>query len=149
MPSSLHSIYLHIVFSTKLREPLILPEIESDLFSFLSDQCKTMNHIPIAVGGYKDHVHILCRAPKKFDLPALLQEIKINSSIWMKQHLGLEEFYWQRGYACFSVSPYHVNTVTNYIKNQKEHHESQNYKQELLFMLHRSRVTFDHRYLWD
>ena len=60
MGQSLNKIYVHLVFSTKYRKPLITDSIKDELFSYLGGICKNMEYNPIQVGGYKNHVHILC-----------------------------------------------------------------------------------------
>lgn len=59
MPQSLNKIYVHLIFSTKNREPLILDSVKNELFNYLGGVCKNLECNPIQVGGYRDHVHIL------------------------------------------------------------------------------------------
>jgi len=84
MAQSLVKNYLHIVFSTKNREPLIHPPYENELHGYLGGICKSMDCQPIKVGGYTDHVHILCMLSKKIALMKLIEEVKSNSSKWIK-----------------------------------------------------------------
>ena len=84
MGQSLNKIYVHLVFSTKHRNPLITDSIKDELFNYLGGICKNLECNPIQVGGYKDHVHILCLLSKKITLMKLLEEIKSHSSKWIK-----------------------------------------------------------------
>src|SRR5690554_3540876 len=96
MGHSLNKIYIHLVFSTKYREPLITDSIKDELFSYLGGICKNMECNPIQVGGYKNHVHILCLLSKKIALMDLLEKVKSNSSKWIKtKGVEFENFYWQ------------------------------------------------------
>ncbi len=65
MAQSLSQVYIHIIFSTKNREKLINDEIAPRLFDYIGGICKGLDCAPIQVGGYEDHVHILCRLSKK------------------------------------------------------------------------------------
>jgi putative transposase len=105
MGQSLAKNYIHIVFSTKHRAPLIDPSIENDLYRYMSGICTKLGCEPIIIGGYTDHVHVLCRLSKKVALMKLLEELKGHSSKYMKTK-GPEyfNFYWQDGYGAFSVS---------------------------------------------
>jgi len=142
--------YLHIVFSTKYRLPLISGEIEEEVFRYLGGICKNIECFPLAVGGYLDHVHILCNLSKKITLIKLMEEVKSESSKWVKTLSSeLEHFYWQRGYAAFSVAPAQIERVNNYILNQKKHHQKTGYPDELRFMLQKNQMDYDERYLWD
>ena len=64
MSQSLSKIYVHLIFSTKNREPLITDDIKDELFNYLGGVCKKLECNPLQVGGYKDHVHILCLLSK-------------------------------------------------------------------------------------
>ena len=106
MGQSLNKIYIHIVFSTKHRVPLISKEIEEELFSYLGGICKNLECNPIQIGGHKDHIHILCLLSKKIALMDLIEKVKTNSSKWIKtKGKEFENFYWQNGYGTFSVNP--------------------------------------------
>ena len=120
MSQSLVKNYVHIVFSTKYRQPLIHELEEKELHAYLGGICKELECHPIKIGGYTDHVHILCMLSKKIALMKLLEEVKSHSSKWYKTKADtLKNFYWQDG---FSVNPAEVDVVIRYIANQKEHH---------------------------
>lgn len=150
MAQALVKNYLHIVFSTKHRQPLIQPPYEKELHSYLAGMCKDMECQPIKVGGYVDHVHILCMLSKKMTLIKLLEEIKSHSSKWMKtKHESLKTFYWQNGYGAFSINPTEVDTVIDYIENQHIHHANKTFQDEYRAFLKKYEVEYDERYVWD
>ncbi|HET7118776.1 MAG TPA: IS200/IS605 family transposase [Hanamia sp.] len=96
MPQSLVKNYVHLIWSTKYREHLIYPPIEEELHAYLGGVCKRMECHPIKIGGYTDHVHVLCMLSKKIALMKLLEEVKSHSSKWMKtKGEDLTNFYWQ------------------------------------------------------
>lgn len=138
------------MFSTKHRQPLILPPVEEELHAYLGGICKTLECPPIKVGGYTDHVHILCMLSKKIALMKLLEEVKSHSSKWMKtKREDLNNFYWQDGYGAFSVNPSDIDRVITYIANQKEHHRKKTFQEEYRIMLKKYQVEYDERYVWD
>ena len=150
MGQSLVKNYLHIVFSTKHRERFIHPPYEDELHSYLWGICKKLECQPIKVGGYTDHVHILCMLSKKIALMKLLEEVKSHSSKWMKtNNESLNNFYWQDGYGAFSVNPSQVDRVIAYIANQHEHHHKQTFQDEYRAFLKKYNVDYDERYVWD
>jgi putative transposase len=123
MSQSLVKNPVHLIFSTKHREPLILPAIKSELHAYLSGICRNLECHPIRVGGHVDHVHILCALSKKLAIMKLLELLKAHSSKWIKtKGDAYQRFYWQDGYAAFSVSQWDVDKVAAYIDNQEEHH---------------------------
>jgi REP element-mobilizing transposase RayT len=150
MSQSLVKNYVHIVFSTKHRLPQIHPPFEKELHAYLGGICNALECHVLIVGGYTDHVHILCLLSKKIALMQLLKELKANSSKWMKtKHPDLNYFYWQDGYGAFSVNPSEVETVLDYIKNQHEHHRAKTFQEEYRAFLKKHKVDFDERYVWD
>ncbi|NEN24607.1 IS200/IS605 family transposase [Cryomorpha ignava] len=150
MGQSLVIQYTHIVFSTKNREKLILPSIEAELFDYLGGVCNEMDCQSLIVGGHLDHVHILCKLSKNVALAKLLEQIKSNSSKWIKTiDSQFSNFFWQDGYGAFSVSRGHVDIVTKYIGNQHAHHCDVTFKNEFLGILKKNDVEYDERHIWD
>ncbi len=137
MAQSLSKVYVHLTFSTKERYPFIDDTIKERLWEYIGGICRGMECNPIQIGGHRDHVHILCLLSKKITQVKLIEEIKKQSSKWIKTNGDqYAKFYWQDGYGIFSVNPSEITTVITYIKNQEEHHKK--YK-----------VEYNERYLWN
>lgn len=150
MGQSLVKNFIHIIFSTKGRKPLIIPPFENQLYSYLGGICKKHECSPIMIGGCIDHVHILCLLSKKVTIVHLMEDLKSSSSKWMKSHdETLKEFYWQDGYGAFSVNPSQVEVVVEYIKNQHDHHRKKTFQIEYRSFLKKYEVEYDERYVWD
>ena len=150
MSQSLSKIYVHIIFSVKNREPLIQDTIKDELFNYLGGICKNLECNPIQVGGYRDHVHILCILSKKVTLVKLLEDIKSSSSKWIKTKGEMfSNFYWQSGYGAFSVNPTEIEVVKNYILNQEDHHKTKSFKNEYRAFLKKYDVQYNEEYVWD
>ncbi len=150
MGQSLVKNYIHIVFSTKYRQKIIHPPYDLSLYSYMGGICNNLESQVIKIGGYTDHVHILCMLSKKIALAKLLEELKSHSSKWMKtQDESLKNFYWQDGYGAFSVNPSEVDTVIAYIENQHDHHSKKNFQEEYRVFLEKYKVDYDERYVWD
>lgn len=150
MGQSLVHNYVHIVFSTKDIKPLIHPPFEQKLHAYITGVCNQLECEVLIVGGYTDHIHILCMLSKKIALMTLVQKIKANSSKWMKsKDESLKSFSWQNGYGTFSVNPSETNVVIEYIRNQHEHHKKKTFQEEYLAFLKKYNVDHDERYLWD
>ena len=152
MSQSLTKTYVHIVFSTKHREPTIGDDVNESLYEYMGGICKSLESNPIKIGGYYDHIHILCVLSRKIALMKLVEDIKRGSSRWMKTKGDqYKNFYWQDGYGGFSVSPKDVDVVVNYIANQKAHHSKKenDFKTEYRKILNKCNVEFDERYVWD
>ncbi len=150
MGQSLVRNYIHIVFSTKYREPLIYPPYDKELYSYIGRICRNLECTPIKIGGYTDHIHILCRLSQKIALMKLIEVIKSHSSKWIKtKDKSLKTFSWQNGYGAFSVNTRGVDIVTAYINRQYEHHTKKNFQKEYRLLLKKHKVDYDERYVWE
>ncbi len=150
MGQSLVKNCLHIVFSTKHHQPFIQSSIESELHKYIGGICNNLECHVIKVGGFTDHIHILCMLSKKIALINLMQEVKSHSSKWVKLRWpGYEKFYWQDGYGAFSVNQEGINIVSAYIANQHIHHSKVTSKEEYRSLLKEYDVEYDERYVWD
>jgi REP element-mobilizing transposase RayT len=144
MGQSLVKNYIHLVFSTKYRQPLIRPPFEQELHAYLGGLCNQLGCPVLRVGGYTDHIHMLFRLSKKIALMEVVQKVKANSSRWIKtKDPSLKNFYWQDGYGAFSVNPKKVDVVIRYIQNQHEHHQKKTFQDEYRAYLKQYEIDYD------
>jgi putative transposase len=151
MAQSLAQIYLHLIYSTKDRRPFLTDRnLRGELHSYLGGTCNKLECPVLCVGGVADHVHILCRFGRTIEVSDLLQNLKKESSAWLKeQPRSLDGFYWQAGYGAFSVSPSHVEPLRKYIANQEMHHTKETFQDEFRRLLKIYGIEYDERYVWD
>lgn len=150
MSQSLVKNLVHLVYSTKHREPWIPKEHRDALFAYQAGIFKKWESPALAIGGIEDHVHALFALSKNYPLKKLVEEVKKGSSKWMKSDGPRSgEFSWQAGYAAFSVSQSSVEGVQHYIERQEEHHRKITFQDELRALFARHGIGFDERYVWD
>jgi putative transposase len=150
MSQSLVKNYIHIIFSTKNREPLINPGVEEELHRYLAGICQKLACEPVQIGGYTDHIHVLCALSKKITLIKLVEELKSHSSKWIKtQDATLNHFYWQNGYGAFSVNPSQIDVARQYIENQHEHHKTKSFQDEYRAFLNKYKIIIEERHVWN
>ena len=150
MPQSLSKVYLHLIFSTKERLPLIESEIEQELYKYMAGILKAQNCTAIIINGVSDHIHILNTFSRTITISKMIELVKKQSSKWIKTKGGkYKNFHWQAGYGSFSVSPSKVESVKRYIQNQKEHHKKIKFKEEFRKFLEEYKMEYDERYVWD
>ncbi len=130
MTQTLAYVYLHVVFSTKNREPLIDVAIENELHRYICGIAREQSCQVLAISGMPDHVHILMRVTMAKPVADIMKNIKAFSTGWIKRK-GYDDFGWQSGYGAFSVSHSLLPTVKRYVLAQKEHHKSQLLTEEL------------------
>jgi putative transposase len=137
-------ILVHCVFSTKGRCPQI-PHPES-LWAYLRGIARNRDTDVLAVGGTKNHVHILLALPSSKTIAQLMRDLKANSSRHLNEQIT--GFAWQDGYAAISVSPSQVDVVRKYIDNQEAHHHSRGFEEEYIALLDRTAVEYSREYVF-
>jgi REP element-mobilizing transposase RayT len=147
--SSTHlSLHYHIVFSTKERRAIIGDEWRGRLHGFLGGSIKTLDGVAEAVGGTRDHIHLLIGLRATHRLADVVKDIKTASSRWIHTEIGSKLFAWQTGYGAFTVSVSGIEKVKNYILNQEEHHRQKSFQDEYVELLKLSRIAYEEKYLW-
>ncbi len=151
MPQSLSAVYLHLIFSTKNREPWLADSaLRMETHAFLGGASKQLDCPPVAVGGVADHVHLLARCGRGITQSDWVKELKRASSRWLKdREARMAGFAWQGGYGVFSVSPSALEAAEKYIHGQQEHHGKVTFQDEFREFLRKHRIDWDERYVWD
>ena len=150
MPQSLSSILIHLIFSTKNREPIITPEIEVELYPYMASIFKAIKSPALIINGTADHVHRLFSLSRVITIADLVEEVKTDSSKWIKtKSKQFKQFHWQNGYGAFSIGQWQVPAAKRYIGRQKEHHRRIDFQDEYRKFLKLYRVEYDERYVWD
>jgi putative transposase len=150
MGNSYTNLLVHVVFSTKGRQPMISPQWQERLYEYLGGTIRSTNSTLLAAGGVTDHVHLLVGLHASVAVSDLVRTVKANSSKWISQTMdGATAFAWQTGYAAFSVSESNADKVRRYLARQAEHHRRVSFKEEFMELLRRHGVEFDERYMWD
>ncbi|RNL49551.1 IS200/IS605 family transposase [Pedobacter jejuensis] len=125
-------IWVHLVFSTKNRQPYLTKNIRYKLQSHIIENCKAKSIYLQAINGYTEHLHCLISLGKEQNIAKIAQLIKGESAYWVnKNNLTNETFIWQDDYFAVSVSESGVERVINYIKNQEKHHQWKSFNDEV------------------
>lgn len=149
MANTYTQISIHAIFAVKGRENIITRNWRDDLHKYIAGIIRKESTI-LAVGGWKDHVHIFAGVPPIIAVADFVQKVKSNSSKWInKQKLVKWKFKWQEGYGAFSYSHSDISNVINYIMNQEEHHKKTSFKEEYLKLLKEFDIDFSDKYLFE
>jgi putative transposase len=150
MPQSLSSILIHLVFSTKNREPFIKPIIEKELPPYMARIFRALKSPSLAIDGTADHLHILFSLSRVIKIADLVEEVKTESSKWIKtKGREFKNFHWQNGYGAFSIGQSQVAILKRYIARQKIHHQRVTFQDEYRKFLKSYGIDYDERYVWD
>lgn len=125
-------VWLHIVFTTKNREPILYSRIRKNIFQHIKENAAQKDIWIDSINGYTEHSHCLLSLNKDQTISKVVQLIKGESSFWInKNKLTKTKFSWQDDYWVVSVSESHLKSVREYIHNQEEHHKYKSFSEEI------------------
>ena len=138
-------IYIHLVFSTKNREPFLNSiELRKKVFQHIKKNAEEKDIWLDCVNGYSDHTHCLISLGKEQTISKVAQLIKGESSFWINQNkLTYEKFIWQDDYWAVGVSENHLESVRKYIHNQEVHHSINSFSEEINHLMEKYEWEFE------
>ena len=132
MSHSYCRVAIHLIFSTKNRRPLITTDIRDELHAYMVWILRHLESLSLITNTATDHAHSLFLQSKKQAIDLVIEALKRGSSKWIKtKGPSFADFYWQTGYAAFSVGQNDIDSVKNYISNQQEHHRKMSFEEEI------------------
>ena len=150
MANTYSQISIHAVFAVKGRQNLITNDWRDMLHGYIAGIINNLDAKSLAVGGWKDHVHIFFGLPVTICIADLMRIVKSNSSKWINEQRFVKgKFQWQSSYGAFSYSRSQRDKVINYIMTQEKHHRKVSFKEEYLKMLSDFKLDYDEKYLFD
>jgi REP element-mobilizing transposase RayT len=150
MPNTYTQINIHTVFAVKGRINILHKELMEELCKYMHGIMVNLKQYPLAISGYKNHVHLFFEQNPDTTLSDIMEKVKANSSKWINLNNKVPgHFEWQRGYGGFSYSRSQRNEVIHYIMNQEIHHQEESFKDEYMAILKNFEIAYDDRYLFD
>ena len=141
-------ILYHIVFATKYRKPTIEKSQKKRLVAYIFQLLTTKKCHLYRINGVEDHIHILTHIHPTISISALVKDIKVSTSIFLKKELIFKNFDgWQEGYGAFSEAIKSKDRLINYVKNQEKHHEKKSFFDEYKALLEEHEIVFDEKFL--
>ena len=124
-------IWVHLVWSTKNRQPLLSKEIRHRVFEHIKENARQKGIYVDHINGYIEHVHCLISLKSGQTIDNVLFLLKGESSFWInKTKMVQGHFDWQKGYFAVSVSESLVPGLRYYIRNQENHHKKKSFLDE-------------------
>ena len=150
MANTYSQINIHVIFSVKGRENVISEKFRDRLHRYLSGILSNNGQYPLAVNGYKDHVHLFFELNPSISISNLISIVKSNSTKWINENrFVLGKFAWQEGYAGFSYSKSQRDGVIQYIVNQEKHHKKSTFREEYMELLKLFEIDYNENYLFE
>ncbi len=149
MSNTYTQIHIQCVMAVKFRKSLIQASWKEQLHKYMTGIVQNHGHKMIIINSMPDHLHLFIGFRPNQSLSDLMRLVKGESSEWInKQQFTPATFRWQEGYGAFSYSRSHVQTVTDYILNQEEHHHKRTFLEEYKQFLEQFEVEYDERYIF-
>ncbi len=146
--STYTQILYQIVFGTKNRERTLTKEHRKELFKYISGILENKNCHLYQINGVEDHLHILTHIHPSISLSELIKDIKLASTKFIKEKNMFPKFNgWQDGYGAFTYSLDRKDILTNYIKNQEDHHKTKTFHDEYIELLKENHIEYDEKYV--
>jgi REP element-mobilizing transposase RayT len=145
-------INIHAIFAVMGRQNILNSEIRPRIFEYISGILRNHRLFPLAVGGWKDHVHVFFELNPDLKISDSMKLVKSISSKWINEnHLMKGKFEWQRGYGAFSYSRSQRDPVIKYILGQEEHHGKKgiNFEKEYLALLDQFGIPYRKEFLFE
>ena len=150
MANTYTQLNVHAVFSVKGRGNFLSSSVRSELYPYISGILKDSGNYPLAINGYKDHVHVFFEINPANSVSDVLKEIKSNSSRWINDRRFMPgKFNWQTGFGAFSYSRSQRNNVIQYIVNQEQHHHVTTFREEYLKLLEKFEIDYNLHYTFE
>ncbi len=132
MPKTYSAVWIHSVWTTKERVPLIHASYMVELCTFIRENTREKGMLVDMINGVEDHLYCLFRLRPPQSISDIMQQIKGGSSYWINaRNYQNVQFNWQQGYGALSVNPQDVERIRAYIKTQNEQHKKSKLEDEL------------------
>ncbi len=146
--STYTQILYQIVFSTKHRALSLSSDNREELFKYISGILKNKNCHLYQIGGVADHIHIITHLHPSVALAALVKDIKLASTDYIKANKLFPSFAgWQEGYGAFTYSIHEKDRLITYVQNQEDHHQKLTFIEEYKDILQQLHIVFDEKHL--
>ncbi len=80
MARSLSHVLIHVIFSTKHREPTSPADLRPELFKYLAGTLRSIECPPLQVSGTGDHIHACLQLSRTKAIAQVIEEMKTSSS---------------------------------------------------------------------
>lgn len=149
MANTYTQLNVQLVFAVQDRACIISRELGNRLYSYMAGILKKHKCYPLAIDGFRDHVHLFFEIPPVKSVSEIAKDVKQFSSNWINENrLISAQFQWQEGYSAFSYARSQRDVVIKYIMNQEEHHQVQSFRDEYLETMRKFEIDFDERYIF-
>ncbi len=148
MANTYTELFVQMIFAVTNRQNLIIEPYREELQKYMTGIVSQKNQKLISIYCNPDHTHVFASMKPDKSVASLVNDLKSNSSSFIKERFGLNNFSWQSGYGAFSYSKSQVPAVADYVNNQFEHHKIITFQQEFSGLLAEFGIDYDEKYMF-
>lgn len=149
MANTYTQLNIHLVFAVEERACIINRELGDRLYPYMAGILKNHQCYPLAINGFRDHVHLFFEILPQKSVSEIAKEVKQCSTNWINENRFISaRFRWQEGYSAFSYARSQRDAVIKYINKQEEHHLSQSFREEYIHILDQFQVEYNEKYVF-
>ena len=117
-------IFIHVVWATSRRRPVLPRSLDDQLLNLLAYKAREKRCMLLAGGCAPDHVHAVVRLASSVSLGALVMHLKGSSAYELhRKQLLPRQVFWQDGYWAESLGPHDLEPILRYVRGQRLHHD--------------------------
>jgi len=132
--------FIHLVFVTKYRRDVFTGAMLDRLQEILSETCEQMEAELLEFGGEDDHIHLMVSCPPKLAIANLVGKLKGKSSYVLRREFWPQikkklwgSHFWSPSYCVVSCGGAPLDTVKQYIEEQRRPPGEKNVQQSQRF----------------
>ncbi len=148
MANTYTQLHIQLIFAVKYRIGLIQPHWKEHLHKYMTGIFEANQHKVLQVNSMPDHLHIFIGQRPHQAISDIVQNVKSESTKWLKAEGFSPAFAWQQGFGAFSYAKSQVPTVIRYIQNQQVHHKKQSFLDEYREHLTKFEIEWNERYIF-
>lgn len=143
-------LFYHIIFRTMQSVPAICENYEKELYHYIWAFCQQKHCVLHRINGMPDHLHLFVEIPPSISVASFVKQLKNATHKWIEKHpYFFPDFYaWSKGYCALSYNQNDKDKISNYIKNQKTHHQKENFDDEIKILLNKHNINIT-EYFYD
>ncbi len=129
-------VWIHAVWGTKNREPLLTSSLRNTICLHIQQNALAKGVYVDEVNGYTDHLHCLMSLRSDWSIAKQMQMVKGECAHWINKNGILQsKMEWADEYFAASVSENKLPVIRNYIRFQEEHHRKVSFEEEYAYFL--------------
>jgi len=143
-------LLFHIVIRTKYSRRTIPNEYADELYRYIWGYIKNKKSVLYRINGMPEHLHMFVQLHATIAMSDFIRDLKTSTHAWLDASPNFPDFEsWGKKYCAISYCIRDKAMIVNYIKNQREHHAGESFKEEFIRLLAENEIEVDEQYFLE